>query len=429
MSVLLKYKPYHCCRASFGLIMFLALPYFIKATSGNPALMGLQSEIILPFEYRQGFIVVDVIFQKKIPLKFILDTGAENTILLKKEYAQRLNVPYAKRIKLIGSDMNKDIFAYVCNGTYLQLVNTQTVQINMIVLEDDMISMDEYIGMPIDGILGADFFKGLILKINYRRKEVTISDPSKYNYKKLKDYEAFDIDVINSKPYLNCKTSVLPSKETNAKLLLDTGASITTMFHNNTDSLLILPEQIISGSLGKGLGGDINGFVGKVHQLNIGPFEFNNLISRFQDLNDIVIKAEKIIRNGIIGNLLLERFHVVIDFYHSKLYLKSHKNYNKTFEYDKSGLTIYAFGKRLNEYYIRHVIAGSPSDIAGIMPGDIIKKIGFWSYRWFNIRKLNKKLAGEEGKEITFKILRDDKILYKTIILRDLFEHKMIENK
>ena len=208
MSVLLKYKPYHCCRASFGLIMFLALPYFIKATSGNPALMGLQSEIILPFEYRQGFIVVDVIFQKKIPLKFILDTGAENTILLKKEYAQRLNVPYAKRIKLIGSDMNKDIFAYVCNGTYLQLVNTQTVQINMIVLEDDMISMDEYIGMPIDGILGADFFKGLILKINYRRKEVTISDPSKYNYKKLKDYEAFDIDVINSKPYLKIKSGV-----------------------------------------------------------------------------------------------------------------------------------------------------------------------------------------------------------------------------
>jgi hypothetical protein len=44
------------------------------------------------------------------------------------------------------------------------------------------------------------------------------------------------------------------------------------------------------------------------------------------------------VRNGLIGNMLLERFEVFIDFHKAKLYLKAKKNYNKDFEYDKSGM-------------------------------------------------------------------------------------------
>lgn len=428
MGAIVKYKPCKWFKVNFGFWALLILPYLLKGTPQTHPLLGLQNEIILPFDYHQGFIIVDIIFHKKIPLKFILDTGAENSVLLKKQYAEILKIPYSKRIKLLGSDMNRDIFAHVCNGIYLQLVNTQTIKSNIIVLEEDMIFLEEYIGKPIDGILGAEFFRGLILKINYKRMEITISNPNTFNYKKLKNYESFDIEIINSKPYIDCKTSVLPGKETVSKLLLDTGASLTTMFHNNTDSLLILPEQIIMGNLGKGLGGEISGFVGKVHKLNIGTYEFNNLVSSFQDLEDIVLKAEKVIRNGLIGNHLLERFDVVFDLHHSKLYLKAHKNYNKNFEFDKSGITLYAFGENLHEYYIRHIVEGSPADEAGLLPGDIIKKVGFWSYKWLNINKINKKLAGKSGKKITLKVIRNGEKLSRTIILRDLLDDKKTVN-
>ncbi len=140
----------------------------MRATNQNHPLLGSQNEIVLPFDYHQGFIIVDIIFHKKIPLKFILDTGAENTVLLKKQYAEILKIPYSKRIKLLGSDMNRDVFARVCNSIYLQLVNTQTIKSNIIVLEEDMVFLEEFIGKPIDGILGAEFFRGLILKINYK---------------------------------------------------------------------------------------------------------------------------------------------------------------------------------------------------------------------------------------------------------------------
>jgi predicted aspartyl protease len=424
LGAIVKYMPYKWFKVSFGVFVFMILPHLLKSSAQSHPLLGEQNEIILPFDYYQGFIIVDIIFHKKIPLKFILDTGAENSVLLKKQFAEILKIPYSKRIKLLGSDMNRDVFAHVCNGISLQLVNTQTIKSNIIVLEEDMVFLEEYIGKQIDGILGAEFFRGLILKINYKRMEITISNPNTYNYKKLNKHQSYDLEIINSKPYLDCKTSVLPGKETVSKLLLDTGASLTTMFHHNTDSLLILPEQIIKGSLGKGLGGEIDGFVGRIHKLNIGTFEFNNLVSSFQDLEDIILKADKVIRNGLIGNHLLERFDVVIDFHQSKLYLKAHKNYNKDFEYDKSGITLYAFGEHLNEYYIRHIVEGSPAAEAGLLPGDIIKKVGFWSYKWLNVNKINKKLAGKSGKKITFKILRNGEKLSKTIILRDLLENK-----
>ena len=54
---------------------------------------GNGEKVEIPFEYINGFIVVDIIFEKVLPLKFILDTGAENTILLKRTYTDLLKTP------------------------------------------------------------------------------------------------------------------------------------------------------------------------------------------------------------------------------------------------------------------------------------------------------------------------------------------------
>ena len=40
---------------------------------------------------------------------------------------------------------------------------------------------------------------------------------------------------------------------------------------------------------------------------------------RFQALNEEVLKEEKVVRNGLLGNMLFERFHVIFDFRNKKL--------------------------------------------------------------------------------------------------------------
>lgn len=378
-------------------------------------------KIEIPFEYFHDFIVLDVIFQKKIPLKFILDTGAGSTVLFKKEYAELLQMPYHKKIKLVGSDLSKDVFAYVCNNTTLQLVNLSPVVHNIIVLEEDFLFIEEYTGMQVDGILGADFFKGMIIKVDYRNRVLTLIKPDDFLPKKFKDFSIFDIEVINHKPYLTTFTEINPGVITKTRLLIDTGAALTALFHDNTDSTITLKSQVVKGNLGAGLGGNIEGYSGKIHSLKFGPFLFNNMISSFQSLDEAILHDDKIVRNGLLGNLLLERFQMVLDFHHKKLYLKPYKKYNKEFEFDKSGLTIFAFGQQLNQFYIKHVIKDSPAALAGIMPGDIILKIGNWSYRWFDLHKINKKLSGKAGKTIHLKLKRDGQIINTSFVLKDLF--------
>ena len=215
-------------------------------------LIGESDKVVIPFVYTNGFIVVDVIFQKILPLKFIVDTGAENTILLKREHAEMLNISYHKRIKLLGSDMSEEVHAYICNGSFLQLVNTRTVRHNIIVLEKDHLFLEEYIGTRVDGILGAEFFKGLVIRFDYKSNEMTIYDPLKFNPAKLKNYTAFDLEMINNKPYINCITEISSGTLVNTRLLIDTGAGLTALFHHNTDSLLTLSDHIVKGNLGKG---------------------------------------------------------------------------------------------------------------------------------------------------------------------------------
>ncbi|MBK9256396.1 MAG: aspartyl protease family protein [Saprospiraceae bacterium] len=384
--------------------------------------LGSQDKIVIPYSYFHGFIVLDVVFQKMLPLRFILDTGAEHSILLKKEYPDMLRLGPSKRIRLYGSDMSSELYALIYRNTFLQLANTQTIKHDVIVLEEDFLKLEEFVGTSIDGILGAEFFRGLILQIDYKKQHIIIHRPSAFQYNKLDDFEKLEMDIIANKPYLNCITEVSKGKSVKTKLLVDTGAALTVLFHNNTDSLLAVPDVVVKGNLGKGLGGDIEGYTGKVHKLTINNLMFVNMLSSFQDLENVMLEELKLKRNGLLGNLFLERFSVVFDFSKSHIYLKPGKNYNKEFEYDKSGLTVFAFGKDLNQFYVKYVMAGSPADEAGIKPGDIIKKIGFWSYKWFTLTSIHKKMMGKPGKKVKFTLLRDGKTLKKELTLRDLFD-------
>jgi predicted aspartyl protease len=409
----------------FSIFCLLLLPDICLAQLSKKQLLGDAREITVPFTYINGFIVVDVVFQRLLPLKFILDTGAENTILFKREYAELLRVQYHKRIRLLGADMQEEVFAYVCNNTYMQFFNSKTVIHNILVLEDDVIKFEEYVGTKIDGILGAEFFTGLAMKIDYKRNEITLIDPNHLNEKKYKHYYDFDLEIFNSKPYLNCTVQTRDGVPVKTKLLIDTGAALTALLHQNTDTLLKSEGRIIKGSLGKGLGGDIEGYSGKIHELRLGDIYFNNLICSFQELDSTLIIPDKFVRNGLLGNLLLERFDIIINFEGLKIYLKPNKNYNKAFDFDKTGMSVFAYGENLNQYYIKYVSENTPASDADIREGDIILKIGSFSYKWFSLWQVNRKFSGKSGKKVKLTLKRGNEILQKQITLRELFQTKV----
>ena len=382
-------------------------------------LLNHKKKIDIPFKYVNGFIIIKVVYGNFFELNFLFDTGASHNILFKKNVNDILGFEYTDTIMIGGADLQMQMKALVSRNIPMQLENTNKIKRDIIILEEDFLQLEKILGTRIDGILGGDFFKGLVVGIDHRKDKITIYNPNSFvpNSK----FSSHDININNYKPYLKVETFIEGRRDT-LNYLIDSGASLALLIHSNIDQEFKLPENVIIGNLGKGLGGDISGYVGMIDGIKVEQYELPNIVTSFQEIDSSFLDSKDIIREGIIGNVILSRFHIIIDYMREKLYLKKISKLDEEFEYDKSGMLIYALGKKLNQYYIKSIYPNTPAQEAGLLPGDQIIKIGFWPARYYSLSGIIGKLQAEEGKKIKLTILRDGVKIKKQFLLRNLFK-------
>ncbi len=388
-------------------------------------LLGSRNSMTIPFDYSQGFILVELKFNGILPLRFIFDTGAEHTILFKKPIADIMGITYERRINLMGADLDQQVYALIARNIPISLYRTRTIARDIIVLEEDFLHMEELTGENIDGILGGRMLRGLVVEIDYRNKRLVLTNPEAFDQPEDPEFREIDITIDNHKPYFKTEMETLDGLTLPITLLVDTGASLTFLLYLNTHPSLVLPEIYTIGNLGRGLGGNVEGFLSKVRKLKIGnELLFQNVITNFQKIDEDLPPEYYASKNGLLGNVLLSRFTIIIDYTRERLFLKPSKKYNREFKYDKSGLVLYAFGRNLNQYYVKTVIDGSPADEAGLMEGDLLKRVGIWPASWMSISKITSKFEKKDGKVIKIAFDRNGQRLKTKIKLRDFFTEK-----
>lgn len=401
------------------------IPFYTPSVSssrvkGSSNLRNGLKKIDIPFEYINDFIVLDVVFNKSLSLKFILDTGAEHTILTERAITDLLGVPYIRKFSIRGSDLTQDLSAYLIRNIHFQVENVNVSNHSMLVLEEDYFQFEEFTGLKIHGIIGADFFRGYVLKFDYPRKLVSLTAAHLFEPPKNKNYMEVPLSIERSKPYITTNLQLQSTETLPVKLLLDTGASISLLVNTNTDTLLQIPKEVIRGKVGHGLGGDLEGYLGRVNKLSLGELTLREVLTNFQELplgvDSLVLNG----RNGIIGNQILNRFDIIIDYPREKLYLKPNKRFKKKFKYDKSGLDIYASGNNLNTFLIQQVLSNSPAAEVDIRVNDQIVKLNGLPIGLFQLKDVLFTLKKKEGKKIRMIIKRDGKRLKKVFRLRKL---------
>ena len=374
-------------------------------------------KIEIPFERQDNFIVVKVIFQGVFPLRFIIDTGAEHTILTKKEITNLLRVTYERERTIVGTDMKTLVKAYIARKMRLDLSNLILIK-DILVLDEDYFKLDQFSGLEIHGIIGTEAFKGYVLKIDYIKQILTIYDPSVFTEADHKKYEELPIEVIRSKPYLTTKAQIVGDTTVNLKLLLDTGAGLGVLLHTFSNPQIILPPLVIKGHIGNGLGGEIEGYIGRITSLSIGKSKIPNIVSHFQELNNIKDSTYIVGRNGLIGGDILHRFTVIFDFSREKLYLKPNKYIKNLFEYDKSGIVPIAGGPSLSQFTIYDILPNTPAAEADFRRGDEITRIGWIPAQFLSLSIINDIFQGKEGKKIKITIIRNGVKIKKYLQLR-----------
>ncbi len=378
-----------------------------------------QKKVEIPFEFRNNFIVVKVKMQGVIPLNFIFDTGAQHTLLFKKIYTDLLGHEYDRRIPILGSDLDEQLYALVCRKVRIDIPGLLTFNRDILVLEEDFFRLDEMTGMYIDGLLGIETFKNNVVEVDYVKRVITVSNPKTFRPPTRKATK-IPVSITDGKPYLNAQVTLSDEAKVKVTLLMDTGAGIPMLLYTNTHPDLKLPDETIIGKLGKGLGGYLEGYLGRVTQIDIHDVKFRNLIISFQEIDSLKLVNASIERNGILGNQILSRFDVTLDLVNNYLYLVPNRFFRDKFSFDRSGLVIFAVGHNLNEYLINSVIKKSPAELAGVQPGDLIKKVNGIPSAFFSLGDITRILKKKVGKKIKLVLIRDGERIKKEFRLRDL---------
>lgn len=314
---------------------------------------------------------------------FIIDSGLRDAVISEIFPDQVLQFNRAEKIKISGLGQGEGLWAYTTQANLIQIGEDGDLESEMqpfLVLLDDTFQLSSRFGKKIQGIIGYDFFKNFIIKIDYHTKLLTFYHPEKYTPKIGRKTEVFDLELQNKKPYIYIDyflyDSISKQKVKHPiKVLVDTGGSHALWLDAYYNDLIQLPSQTAPTYIGKGFNGDIFGVVGKIEGLGIGKNLFPSLLTTFPDSLSLNAAPQKDGRQGSIGGEILRRFEVIIDYPHQKLYLKPNRYLKDPIYYNRAGLEIVAPMPDFPYFLVGQIERGSPADLAGLKPQDQLVSI------------------------------------------------------
>jgi hypothetical protein len=366
-----------------------------------------KKKVFIPIQIQNNLIVVPIILNDVLPLRFIVDTGVRTAILTQKAFADILQLPYSRRFSISGPGGEKLIDAYVTNNVSIDLPGVNGTGQALLVLEQDYLELRNVLGADVHGILGYELFSRFIVEINYEKKIMTLSLPEKF--KPRKKFQEIPMVVEDTKPFILTPLELSPISSMTGKLLVDTGASHGLLLEPSSDPRIIVPEHTVSTSIGRGLGGEITGKIGRIESLKLANYTLHDVLVNFPDPNSYLdtLKSTLTFRHGTIGGEILSRFTIIFDYPQGKIFIKKNASFKKKFFLNLSGIDVQAKGSALNTFEIRGVRKLSPAEKAGIQNGDILIQVNGVPTKELRLNELNAMLNSKPGKKVSLVIERN----------------------
>jgi len=399
------------------LTIFLALTLF-KISNGQTlgfVIADGKKRIEIPIQIQNNLVVVPVVLNDVLPLKFIADTGVQTAILTQKAFSDILQLPYSRKYSVSGPGGEKLIEAHVTNNVSIALPGVTGKGHALLVLEEDYLELRNFLGTDVHGILGYELFSRFIVKIDYDKKVMTLIMPEKFHPRK--KFQEIPMLVEDTKPFILTALNLTASNSMTAKLLMDTGASHGLLLEPSSDERIVVPSNTVSTVIGRGLGGVITGKTGRIESLKLGDYTLNNVLANFPDPNSYMdtLKSTLTFRHGTVGGEILSRFTVIFNYPQGKLYLKKNSEFKKKFYFNLSGIDLKAKGSSLNVFEVMEVRKSSPADKAGVLMGDIIISVNGIVAKDLHLNEVNALLNLKPGKKISLVVERN-KVRYQLIV-------------
>ena len=315
-----------------------------------------------PFTMLTGGIIIVQATLDSLPdsLNFILDTGSGGISLdsatcsylhLKTEHSSRT-------IRGIAGIRNVD-FAY--NHT-LCLPHLSVEKLDFHINDYDILT--SVYGIKIDGIIGYSFLRRYIVKIDYEKMKIEVLTLGSIKYPRGGTLLKPQFSTLAMQDL-----SVRDGAAVNAKFYFDMGAGLCLLLSKNfiKDSMFLSQNKKIFDTQAQGLGGKAEMSLTIVKEIKLGPYKFKKVPTYIFD--DEYNATSYPVTGGLIGNDILRRFNVILNYANQEIHLKPNTRYRDSFDYAYTGLGIYLIN---NEITVVDIMKDSPAEKAGLKEGDIV---------------------------------------------------------
>lgn len=383
--------------------------------AGGNALAWLKQEgtAVLPFDYATRHVWLRASIDGGPEHDFLFDTGASVTVL-DSTFAAGAGIATEGRMQAAGAGASGSaawakLGSLAVRGPDGDGVELRDLKVAVLSVNP---TFAPYFWREMAGILGYDVISRFVVTIDYDRGVLVLRDPKTFRYA---GAEAPLPMVMNGVvPGLR---GTLDGKYEGV-FRLDVGSSSTVDLHAPFAKRHGV-EKRLSGKrpvTGAGFGGHFTSTLGRAKAMAFGPYRWDGPMVSVSHATEGAFASEEFAGN--VGNRILERFRVTLDYDNRRVWLEPGARYRDRDSFTRAGVLLVREEGRV---LARSVLPGSPAEKAGLREGDEVtavdgRPVGEWKVR--EIEELFER--GANGRRVPVAAVRDGAPLALVMTLREM---------
>jgi hypothetical protein len=339
-------------------------------------------------------------------VSLIYDTGAGST-LLDLPVAERLGFRLGQAVNIGGAGPTAMRGFRLAGGT---LVLPQDSSISVTPGIAFPMSLGAFEGIPVNGILGADFTAQSVVQLDYARQRMTLH-PRTFRY--AGDGVRLPLTFKEGQPHTVGEVVLADGARLSADCLIDVGASaalILTKPFVEKHRLLERVGPTVRRKAGRGVGGSAWATIGRVAAVRLGAAELREPITGLYGDSAGVFSTDRSFECNVGGDIL-RRFVVYLDYGRKEMILEPTAAVTDPFEADMSGAAFrtdtVAAGIRVTD-----VMPRGPAEAAGLREDDLLVSIDGRPALAFGLDALKRRFRRSGGEvELTVRRAQTDRVI------------------
>lgn len=389
--------------------------FALPDSAGGNAVTWLRASghAVLPFEYSARHVWLKASIDGGPEQDFLFDTGASVTVL-DSTFAAAHGIATEGRMQAAGAGASGSaafaklgsltVRAPDGDGVTLHDLRVAVLSVNP--------TFAPYFWRDLAGIVGYDFISRFVVTIDYDRGVLVLNDPKTFRF------------AGTEAPLPMVMNGVVPALRGTLDgryeglFRLDVGSSSTVDLHAPFAKRYGLERRLRGARIvsGAGFGGHFTSALGRARSMAFGPYHWSDPMVSVSHATEGAFASEEFAGN--VGNRILERFRVTLDYDGRRVWLEPGAHYRDRDSFTRAGALLVREGGGVRA---RSVLPGSPAARAGLREGDEVTAVDGRAVADWNLRELEDLFErGEPGRKVALSVKRDDGPVTLTMTLREM---------